>query len=42
MTGPRSCMCGGTGWITRVDPDGYGYDEPCPNGCPQPNHQEHQ
>jgi hypothetical protein len=24
------------GWRTVADADGYLYDEPCPNGCPQP------
>ena len=28
--------CGGTGWVTIVYADGYGYDKPCPDGCPMP------
>lgn len=28
--------CRGTGWRAVVDAEGYGYEEPCPNGCPQP------
>ena len=30
-------LCGGSGWITRLDLDGESaWDVPCPEGCPMP------
>jgi hypothetical protein len=35
MTG--TCrLCGDTGWIDVLDCDDYGYELPCPRGCPMP------
>jgi hypothetical protein len=33
---PACRYCGGTGWLTYMDYDDYGYQIPCPEGCPMP------
>jgi hypothetical protein len=30
---PDCDLCGDTGWITRVDEHGDGWEVPCPYGC---------
>jgi len=32
----RCFRCGGTGWAPVYGPHGDAYEEPCPDGCPQP------